>query len=136
LIMRIMSFADYKLQRHSPISFDPDLISPLLAAELAMFQKGHLLTNHPMFSLTRSVFPKVFADICCALEKQLFYEGESVFVVGLLAKGMYITSHGSFCLRTDSGREQDCERFTGEYHFFAEAALFADAVVHDCTLDI
>jgi len=101
-----------------------------------MFQKGHLTNGHPLFSLIRSVFPKVFADICCILEKQLFYEGESVFVVGLLAKGMYITSHGSFCVRGESGREQDTERFTGEYHFFAEAALFADAVVHDCSLDI
>ncbi|CAE6961526.1 Hcn4 [Symbiodinium natans] len=136
LIMRIMSFADYKLERHSPVSFDPDLISPLLAAELAMFQKGHLMMDHPLFSLIRSAFPKVFADICCALEKQLFYEGESVFVVGLLAKGMYITSHGSFCVRAASGSEEGTERFTGDYHFFAEAALFADAVVHDCTLDI
>jgi len=135
LIMRIMSFTDYKLERHSPVSFDPDLISPLLKAELAMFQKGHLMNGHPLFSLIRSVFPKVFADICCILEKQLFYEGESVFVVGLLAKGMYITSHGSFCVRGESGREET-ERFTGEYHFFAEAALFADAVVHDCSLDI
>ena len=32
--MRIMSFADYKLERHSPVSFDPDLISPLLKAAL------------------------------------------------------------------------------------------------------
>ena len=28
--MRIMSFADYKLERHSPVSYDIDLISPLL----------------------------------------------------------------------------------------------------------
>ena len=66
-------------------------------------------------------------------------------MVGLLAKGMYITSHGSFCVRGESGREdpwpawfasdasrsysmtplsfgrQETERFTGEYHFFAEA---------------
>ena len=32
LVMRIMSFADYKLERHSPISYDSDLISPLLDA--------------------------------------------------------------------------------------------------------
>ena len=32
--MRIMSFADYKLERHSPVSFDADLISPLLKAAL------------------------------------------------------------------------------------------------------
>ena len=36
--MRIMSFADYKLERHSPVSFDPDLISPLLAATCLGFR--------------------------------------------------------------------------------------------------
>ena len=30
--MRIMSFADYKLERHSPISYDAALVSPLLEA--------------------------------------------------------------------------------------------------------
>ena len=30
LVMRIMSFADYKLERQSPVTYDSDLISPLL----------------------------------------------------------------------------------------------------------
>lgn len=32
LVMRIMSFADYKLERHSAVTFDNDLMSPLLVA--------------------------------------------------------------------------------------------------------
>lgn len=63
--MRIMSFADYKLERYSPVSYDQDLISPLLEAELAVWQKGHVMQLHPMFQLIGTAWPKVFADICC-----------------------------------------------------------------------
>lgn len=38
--MRIMSYADYKMARQSPIGYDTSLISPMLEAELATFQFG------------------------------------------------------------------------------------------------
>lgn len=132
--MRIMSFADYKLERHSPVSYDIELMSPLLVAELAVWQKGHLMRGHPLFSLTSDVFPKVFADICGTLHKELYYEGESAFVSGLLAESMYITSHGSFVLYDSHGQEM--EKFSNGQHFFSEVALYVDTVMHNCTLTI
>ncbi|CAL1136719.1 unnamed protein product, partial [Cladocopium goreaui] len=134
LVMRIMSFADYKLDRHSPVSYDIDLISPLLVAELAVWQKGHLMRGHPLFSLTSEAFPKVFADICGALHKELYYEGESAFLAGLLAESMYITSHGSFVLYDSHGQEM--EKFSNDRQFFSEVALYVDTVMHNCTLSI
>jgi len=134
LVMRIMSFADYKLDRHSPVSYDIDLISPLLVAELAVWQKGHLMRGHPLFSLTSEAFPKVFADICGALHKELYYEGESAFLAGLLAESMYITSHGSFVLYDSHG--QELEKFSNDRQFFSEVALYVDTVMHNCTLSI
>eukprot|EP00913_Durusdinium_trenchii_P026681 g25034.t1 len=108
LVMRIMSFADYKLERHSPVTYDSDLISPLLDAELAVWQKGHIMRIHPTFDLVSTAFPKVFADICCALQKQLYYEGESAFLAGLLAESMHITSHGAFVVYDAHGEELVC----------------------------
>ena len=40
--MRIMSFADYKLDRHSPVNYDRDLISPLLVVS---WLKGEMPGN-------------------------------------------------------------------------------------------
>jgi len=134
LVMRIMSFADYKLDRHSPVNYDRDLISPLLVAELAVWQKGHLMRGHPLFALTSEAFPKVFADICGALKKELYYEGESAFLAGLLAESMYITSHGSFVVYDSFG--QELEKFSNTQQFFSEVALYVDTVMHNCTLTI
>eukprot|EP00438_Fugacium_kawagutii_P025533 Skav228460 [mRNA] locus=scaffold1058:298296:304001:- [translate_table: standard] len=134
LVMRIMSFADYKLERHSHVTFDNDLMSPLLVAELAVWQKGHLMRDHPLFSLTSEAFPKVFADICGALQKELYYEGESVFLAGLLAESMYITNHGSFAVYDSYG--QEIQKFHSTRYFFSEVALYVDTVMHSCTLTI
>ncbi|CAK9075396.1 unnamed protein product [Durusdinium trenchii] len=134
LVMRIMSFADYKLERHSPVTYDSDLISPLLDAELAVWQKGHIMRIHPTFDLVSTAFPKVFADICCALQKQLYYEGESAFLAGLLAESMHITSHGAFVVYDAHGEE--LERYNNKHEFFSEVALYVETVMHDSTLQI
>ncbi|CAJ1350250.1 unnamed protein product [Effrenium voratum] len=132
LLMRIMSYADYKMARHSPISFDAGLISPMLEAELATAQLGDTLQGHPFFALTGRVFPQVFADFCRALEKKFFCEAESVFSAGLLAEMMYITSHGQFslCSATDSSHLE----FEDECRYFAEVALYVEAVMHHFSL--
>jgi len=132
LLMRIMSYADYKMARQSPIGYDTSLISPMLEAELATFQFGGNLQNHPFFQLTSTIFPQVFAEFCSALQKQFFSEGESVFSIGSIAEMMYITSHGDFSI----GEEDDTavRSFTGAHNYFAEVALYVEAVTHQCTL--
>lgn len=132
LLMRIMSYADYKMARQSPIGYDTSLISPILDAELATFQFGENLQNHSFFELTFKIFPQVFAEFCSALKKQFYSEGESVFSNGSIAEMMYITSHGDFCLGEDEGQRE--RSFSGEHNYFAEVALYVEAVTHQCTL--
>ncbi|CAJ1452717.1 unnamed protein product [Effrenium voratum] len=132
LLMRIMSYADYKMARQSPIGYDVALISPMLHAELATFQFGGNLQEHPLFQLTEKFFPNIFADFCSALQKQFFSEAESVFSAGSLAEMMYITSHGSFAIGDSDGSV--LMRPGGEHNYFAEVALYVEAVMHSCTL--
>ncbi|CAE6961543.1 KCNH5 [Symbiodinium natans] len=131
LVMRVMSFADYKLARYSSVSYDPLLFSPKLQAELAVWQNRHLLEKHPLFELTSSVFPKVFAEICRVIQKNLYHEAEAVFSLGLLAEHLYITNDGAFAVVDHRG---DLQHFENEVRHFAEVALYADVVMHDCTL--
>ncbi|CAE6961578.1 HCN4 [Symbiodinium natans] len=131
LVMKVMSYADYKMARHSPIAFDETLISPKLEAELATFQHGGYLQEHPIFWLVDTLFPLVFNDLCSTLDKQLFCEGEAVFRLGTLAEMMYISSHGDFRICTDA---QATKKFSGAHHYFAEVALYVEAAMHDCTL--
>ncbi|CAE7277002.1 Hcn3 [Symbiodinium necroappetens] len=133
LLMRIMSYADYKMARQSPIVYDNALISPMLQAELATFQFGSNLTEHPFFSLTASIFPTIFAEFCSALQKRFYSEAESVFSMGSIAEMMYVTSHGEYALGVDEGSKQ-VVRFSGAHRYFAEVALYAEAVMHVCTL--
>ncbi|CAE7277014.1 GIP [Symbiodinium necroappetens] len=126
-----MSYADYKMARHSPIAFDETLISQKLEAELATFQHGDYLREHPIFWLVDTLFPLVFNDLCSTLEKQLFCEGEAVFRHGTLAEMMYISSHGNFRICTDA---QATKKFSGPHYYFAEVALYVEASMHDCTL--
>ncbi|CAE6961564.1 eag [Symbiodinium natans] len=130
LLMRIMSYADYKMARQSPIGYDSALISPMLQAELATFQFGSNLTEHPLFSLTSSVFPPVFADFCSALQKRFYSEAESVFSVGSLAETMFVTSHGDYAIGVDESAKQ-VVRFSGAHRYFAEAESFAEAAISD-----
>ncbi|CAL1134000.1 unnamed protein product [Cladocopium goreaui] len=90
------------------IGYDTSLISPILDAEL------------------------VFAEFCSALKKQFYSEGESVFSNGSIAEMMYVTSHGDFCLGEDEGQRE--RSFSGEHNYFAEVALYVEAVTHQCTL--
>ncbi|CAE7750406.1 unnamed protein product [Symbiodinium sp. CCMP2456] len=131
LVMRVMSFADYKLARYSSVSYDPWLFSPKLQAELSVWQNRHLLEQHPVFELTSTVFPKVFAEICRVIQKNLYHEAEAVFSSGSLAECLYITNDGSFAVVGHSG---DLHYFENEVRHFAEVALYADTVMHDCTL--
>eukprot|EP00930_Biecheleria_cincta_P034011 TRINITY_DN23540_c0_g1_i1.p1 TRINITY_DN23540_c0_g1~~TRINITY_DN23540_c0_g1_i1.p1 ORF type:complete len:1211 (-),score=186.87 TRINITY_DN23540_c0_g1_i1:179-3784(-) len=138
LTMRIMHFADYKLERHSPVHFDASLISPLLHAELMVDQRGHLLSQHPIFSLTSTTHPGTFARICSALEKRVYGKLELVFSAGFLADGMTITKHGVLTLMEykDSTRRamEDC--FTNEIRHFEELALYAYSIIHKTTLRV
>ncbi|OLQ05731.1 hypothetical protein AK812_SmicGene11003 [Symbiodinium microadriaticum] len=131
LVLKVMSYADYKMARHSPIAFDETLISQKLEAELATFQHGDYLREHPIFWLVDTLFPLVFNDLCSTLEKQLFCEGEAVFRHGTLAEMMYISSHGNFRICTDA---QATKKFSGPHYYFAEVALYVEASMHDCTL--
>eukprot|EP00439_Symbiodinium_sp_Y106_P038439 s1443_g4.t1 len=131
LVLKVMSYADYKMARHSPIAFDETLISQKLEAELATFQHGDYLREHPIFWLLDTLFPLVFNDLCSTLEKQLFCEGEAVFRHGTLAEMMYISSHGDFRICTDA---QATKKFSGPHYYFAEVALYVEASMHDCTL--
>ncbi|CAK9075394.1 unnamed protein product [Durusdinium trenchii] len=132
LLMRIMSYADYKMARQSPIGYDTSLISPMLEAELATFQfGGHLAIISELFNAQALVL-QTFADFCGALVKQFYSEGESVFTAGSLAEMMYITSHGDFSLGDDETHAS--RTFSGNHNYFAEVSLYVEAVMHNCTL--
>lgn len=137
LTMRIMSYADYKMARHSPVSYDSNMISPMLEAELATVMFGSILNEHPMFWCTSMTFPGVFADMCRALEKKYFCESEFVFCEGALAEMMYITSHGSFALleeNTIRSATPLSSFFVNEKRYFCEVALYVEAVLHSFAL--
>jgi len=137
LTMRIMSYADYKSARHSPVSYDSNMISPMLEAELATVMFGSILNEHPMFWCTSITFPGVFADMCRALEKKYFCESEFVFCQGALAEMMYITSHGSFALleeNTTRSATPLSSFFANEKRYFCEVALYVEAVLHSFAL--
>ncbi|CAK9082661.1 unnamed protein product [Durusdinium trenchii] len=133
LLMRVMSYADYKIARHSPVSYDSSLISPMLEAELAIVNFGNILTEHPVFNMVRTLFPNIFADLCNSLEKRYFCEMEYVFHAGTLVEMMYITSHGTFSLMKDK-KASKVNTFTDERHYFGEVALYVEAALHPFAL--
>jgi len=147
LTSRIMRFVDYKLDRQSSVALDPSLLSPSLRIELHVSQRGHMLKPHPLFDLLNEIHPEVFAAICGAVEKQVFGKMEMVFQAHSWAECMWITGTGRFLVvPSDVGFDMDdltisrsatvaeaTESFTG-CHWFTEAALFAEAVTHDCSL--
>eukprot|EP00439_Symbiodinium_sp_Y106_P049136 s484_g6.t1 len=134
LLMRIMSYADYKMTRHSPIAYDTTLISPMLEAELATSQFGSVLTSHPLLGFISSMYPSVFAECCRSLHKLFFCEGEAVFDEGSMAEKMYITSHGKFKLTADSLQSDDVT-FDDDSQYFAEISLYVEAVMHGYSLN-
>ena len=133
MMMRVMSYADYKLGRHSQIGYDSSLISPRLEKELATLQFGAQLQRHPMFALTAQVFPDVFAEICRYLERMFLCEFESVFSAGAMAENMYLTCNGSFAV---SLSQSGAAHFVieDEFRYFAEVALYAEAAMHGYNL--
>ena len=133
LLMRVMSYADYKMTRHSPIAYDASLISPMLEAELATSQFGEVLNSHPLFEFVSSVYPSVFAECCRALHKLFFCEGESVFREGSLAEKMYISNHGTFQVQAEAFPSNQLV-FEDECHCFAEIALYVEAAMHGYSL--
>ena len=133
LLMRVMSYADYKMTRHSPVGYDPSLISPMLEAELATSQFGSVLNAHPLFSFISSSYPTVFAECCRALNKHFYCECEAVFCEGSLAEKMYVSNHGTFKL-TAEVFAQDQVFFEDDCQCFAEISLYVEAVMHGYTL--
>jgi len=106
-----------------------------------------MLKPHPLFSLTWEIFPDVFASICGAVEKQVFGKMETVFQAHSWADCMWFTGTGKFLVIPDTAGfdaedilisrtatlAEANESFSGHY-WFAEAALFAEAVTYDSTL--
>ena len=133
MMMRVMSYADYKLNRHSQMGFDSSLISPRLEKELATLQFGSQLQQHPMLNLTAQVFPQVFAEICRDLERMFYCEYESVFSAGALAENMYLTCNGAFSVSISHSSAAPYA-FEDEFRYFAEVALYAEAAVHSYSL--
>ncbi|CAE7946924.1 Cyclic nucleotide-gated cation channel alpha-3 [Symbiodinium microadriaticum] len=133
LLMRVMSYADYRMTRHSPVAYDPSLISPMLEAELATSQFGSILNAHPLFEFISSSYPAVFAECCRVLNKHFYCEGEAVFSEGSLAEKMHISSHGTFKL-TAEAYPQDHALIEDDCHYFAEISLYVEAAVHRCSL--
>eukprot|EP00439_Symbiodinium_sp_Y106_P002648 s6235_g1.t1 len=150
LTSRIMRFVDYKLGRQSSVALDASLLSPSLVIELQVSQRGAQLAPHPLFGIIREAFPEVFAAICGAVEKHVFGKMETVFAADSWANYMWITTTGRFLHAevTDEIRDAGSVAspslsadgtcldwnviLAGEW--FAEAALFAEAVTHDSTL--
>eukprot|EP00930_Biecheleria_cincta_P015588 TRINITY_DN12948_c0_g3_i2.p1 TRINITY_DN12948_c0_g3~~TRINITY_DN12948_c0_g3_i2.p1 ORF type:complete len:1228 (+),score=254.99 TRINITY_DN12948_c0_g3_i2:33-3716(+) len=143
LTQRIMRFVDYKLERQSSVSLDHSLISPSLHIELHVSQRGGILSKLPIFQLTEDLFPEVFAALCGVLEKQVFGKQEFVFVADSWAQGINITSIGTFRITDETARDEivsprnnegsEAQVFTG-IHWFSEAALFAESMVHEVSL--
>ena len=133
LMMRIMSYADYRMTRNSPVAYDSSLISPMLEAELATSQFGSVLTAHPLFEFMSSAYHAVFADCCRSLNKHFFCEGEAVFNENSLAEKMYINSHGTFKLTAEAFPNEHV-LFEDDCHYFAEIALYVEAVMHRYSL--
>ncbi|CAE8588037.1 unnamed protein product [Polarella glacialis] len=130
LIARIMRFVDYKLDRQSSVSLDTTLISLALQIELHVSQRGSFLQLHPVFGIIYEAFPGIFSAICGAVEKHVYGNNEFVFELNSWATSMVITEQGSFSMFSGIG---NAEGFHGT-RWFAEAALFADSVVHSMSL--
>ena len=133
LMMRVMSYADYRMTRHSPVAYDSSLISPMLEAELATSQFGSVLIAHPLFAFISSTYPAVFAEACRVLNKHFFCEGEAVFSEASLAEKMYISNHGTFKL-TAEAFPSDQVFFEDDSQCFAEICLYVEAVMHAYSL--
>ena len=133
LMMRVMSYADYKMTRHSPIAYDTTLISPMLEAELATSQFGVVLSSHPLLDFMSSMYPLVFAECCRGLKKHFFCEGEAVFSEGSLAENMYMSSHGKFKIIAESFVDDEVS-FEDDSQYFAEISLYVEAVMHGYSL--
>lgn len=54
LVSRIMKFVEYKMDKISPVTFDPTLISLTLQTELYAGQRGQFLESVPIFRLTKA----------------------------------------------------------------------------------
>eukprot|EP00930_Biecheleria_cincta_P076346 TRINITY_DN6355_c0_g1_i1.p1 TRINITY_DN6355_c0_g1~~TRINITY_DN6355_c0_g1_i1.p1 ORF type:complete len:1200 (-),score=178.89 TRINITY_DN6355_c0_g1_i1:72-3671(-) len=155
LTVRVMKFVDYKLQHQSTAILDESLISPALNVEIHLHQRRHYLTPHPFFEFTRTLFPEVFADICMALQHNMFGIGETVFAINQRAQSMYLTCAGTFSLSEDHTQYDEhgqmlqqilfsCSKSaetvtqsshmpTG-VHWFAEESLYSEFAVHGNTL--
>ncbi|CAE8701176.1 unnamed protein product [Polarella glacialis] len=130
LTARIMKFVDYKLAREASVSLDDSLISLALQIELHVTQRGSFLQLHPVFGIIYEAFPGIFSAICGAVEKHVYGNEEFVFELDSWATSMVITEQGSFSMFSGMGNP---EGFQGT-RWFAEAALFADSVVHSMSL--
>lgn len=88
LVSRVMKFVEYKLDKMMPTTFDSSLISHTLQTELSVNQRERYVETVPIFSLTQTLYPEVFSNICVVLKKVLCENQEEVFVVGALSTCM------------------------------------------------
>ena len=96
LVSRVMKFAEYKLEKMMPTSFDPSLISLTLQTELSVNQRSRYIKQVPIFDLTSQLWPEVFSSICVVLRKVVCENREDVFVAGGLSTALYITVTGEY----------------------------------------
>ncbi|CAJ1395704.1 unnamed protein product, partial [Effrenium voratum] len=133
LVSRIMKFVEYKMDKISPVTFDPTLISLTLQTELYAGQRGQFLESVPIFRLTKVAFPDAFATICTKMQKHVFETKENIFNAGAVATSMYITATGKFLHRQADSQPQVERQVLGQ-EWFEELALYAESLVHHCTL--
>ena len=96
LISRVLKFADYKLDKMVPATFDPTLISHTLQTEISVNQRARFIKIVPIFDLTWQLWPEVFSSICVVLRKVVCEHHEEVFTAGDLSTLLYVTVTGEF----------------------------------------
>ena len=96
LVSRVMKFAEYKLDKMMPTTFDPSLISHTLQTELSVNQRARFIKFVPIFDLTSQLWPEVFSSICVVLRKVVCENREEVFVAGGLSTSLFITVTGEY----------------------------------------
>jgi len=133
LVSRVMKFAEYKLEKMMPTSFDPSLISLTLQTELSVNQRSRYIKQVPIFDLTSQLWPEVFSSICVVLRKVVCENREDVFVAGGLSTALYITVTGEYSHVEGYDGQGEVTELSG-VTYLEELSLYVDALAHQSSL--
>lgn len=133
LVSRVMKFAEYKLEKMMPTSFDPSLISLTLQTELSVNQRSRYIKQVPIFDLTSQLWPEVFSSICVVLRKVVCENREDVFVAGGLSTALYITVTGEYSHVEGYDGQGEVTEISG-VTYLEELSLYVDALAHQSSL--